>query len=208
MLKQQFEEKPRGVLLRNRIAVALSAALSTMAKRTDVEWLNPIPPGRSEEIMTPPNAVFKTSGAAFLANPELSEEMFGPATLLVVCDDAEQMIRIAKGMAGNLTATLHATAADSRAGALLAILEQKVGRVVFNGYPTGVEVCPSMQHGGPYPAAAVASSTSVGTDAINRFARFVAYQAVPDELLPDALKNGNPWGIHRKINGKLTRDSV
>jgi NADP-dependent aldehyde dehydrogenase len=80
--------------------------------------------------------------------------------------------------------------------------------VVFNGFPTGVEVVPSQQHGGPYPAASVGSSTSVGADAITRFARFVAYQATPDDLLPAALKDANPWGIHRKVNGKLTRDPI
>jgi alpha-ketoglutaric semialdehyde dehydrogenase len=207
-LRDSFAEKPRGVLLHERIGNAFDEALSGLAGRGDVEWLNPAPHGASANVLTPPNAVFKTSGAAFLGDAALSEEMFGPATLVVVCEDADQMDAVARNLSGNLTATLHATGADDRAAGLLAILEQKAGRVIANGYPTGVEVVPSQQHGGPYPAASVASSTSVGADAITRFARFVAYQSVPDALLPDALKNGNPWGIYRKVNGKLTRDPV
>ncbi len=206
LLKRKFAEKARGVLLHTRIAGAFSDALSRMSQRSDVEWLNPVPVG--DDILFPPNVLFKTTAAVFLADPALSEEIFGPATLLVVCDDAHQMTEIAKKTAGNLTASIHATESDAQAPVLLGILEQKVGRVLFNGYPTGVEVVPSMQHGGPYPAASVASSTSVGADAITRFARFVAYQNVPDALLPDAVKNGNPFGIHRKVNGKLTRDAV
>jgi NADP-dependent aldehyde dehydrogenase len=97
--------------------------------------------------------LLRTTGAAFLADPRLSEEIFGPATLLVACKDADQMEAVAKNFSGNLTATIHATDADGRVGGLLEILEQKAGRVIVNGFPTGVEVVPSQQHGGPYPAA-------------------------------------------------------
>ena len=94
-----------------------------------------------------------------------------------------------------------------RSAELQNTLEQKSGRVIFNGFPTGVEVCPSQQHGGPYPASST-SDTSVGTGAIERFARFVTYQACPDDLLPDALKNDNPLSIYRRLNGELSRKSV
>jgi NADP-dependent aldehyde dehydrogenase len=206
VLKEQFEAKGRGVLLHARIADAFSASIERMTKRPDVTWVNPVPP--SDDPLVPPNVLLKTSAVAFLADHTLSEEIFGPTTLLVVCDNAKQMAEIAGKLSGNLTASLHATDADAEAPVLLGILEQKVGRVVFNGFPTGVEVVPSQQHGGPYPAASVGSSTSVGADAITRFARFVAYQATPDDLLPAALKDANPWGIHRKVNGKLTRDPI
>jgi len=206
LLTEKFTEKARGVLLHARIGSAFSEAVTRMSKLSDIEWLNSVPVG--DDVLSPPNVLFKTTAAAFLADRALSEEIFGPATLLVVCDDAKQMADIARKISGNLTATIHATDADAQTSVLLSILEQKVGRVLFNGFPTGVEVVPSMQHGGPYPATSVGSSTSVGTDAIIRFARFVAYQNIPDALLPAALKNENPWEIFRKINGKLTRDPV
>ena len=207
MLKEKFDEKPRGVLLHSRIGSAFSEAISEVVKHPNVGWLNFTPMG--DNILMPPNVVFKTSATAFLADPKLSGEIFGPAILLVVCDVMNQMLAVAKNLSGNLTATIHATDADSAdAAQLLSLLDQKVGRIVYNGFPTGVEVCPSQQHGGPYPATSNAFSTSVGTDAITRFVRFVAFQGTPNNLLPDALKNENPYGIYRKVNGKLTRDAV
>ena len=96
---------------------------------------------------------------------------------------------------------------DLEAG-LIRILAQKVGRVICNGYPTGVEVCPAQQHGGPYPSSSAAWSTSVGADAIVRFARFVAYQDAPQRLLPAGLRDANPLGIIRRINGEWTREPL
>ena len=118
------------------------------------------------------------------------------------------MKQVAQSIDGNLTATIHSDGDDELTVELTNILEQKVGRVIYNGYPTGVEVAPSMQHGGPFPASSVSWSTSVGADAIVRFARFVAYQNIPDPILPDALKNSNPLGLVRRVNGKLTQDTV
>ena len=138
----------------------------------------------------------------------MSEEVFGPVTLYVVCDDEAQIMNIAESLNGNLTASVHADDDRQLAAGLYSILEQKVGRVISNGYPTGVEVCPSQQHGGPYPASSVGTSTSVGVGAIVRFARFVAYQGTPDNLLPDALKNENPLGIYRLVNGELTKSTT
>jgi alpha-ketoglutaric semialdehyde dehydrogenase len=207
-LREKFAEKPRGVMLHSRIGTAFAQAVGETARRSDVQALTPIDEGNGN-VLTPPNVVLRTSAKAFLADRQLSEEIFGPAVLLVECDDAEQMREVALSLAGNLTATLHADGNDqAQAAELLRILEQKAGRVIVNGYPTGVEVCPSMQHGGPYPAASLAFFTSVGEDAILRFARPVAYQGVPDALLPEALRDGNPYGIFRKLNGKLTRDPV
>ena len=125
-----------------------------------------------------------------------------------MCENEDQILEVAKNLNGNLTASIHADEDPELAAQLNTVLEQKVGRVLFNSFPTGVEVCPSQQHGGPYPASSASTSTSVGTGAIVRFARFVAYQGCPDHLLPDALKNENTLGIYRQINGELTKESI
>jgi NADP-dependent aldehyde dehydrogenase len=110
---------------------------------------------------------------------------------------------------GQLTATVHGTTSDlESAGPLLACLEQKAGRIVINGFPTGVEVCPAMNHGGPYPATTDVRYTSVGTAAMLRFARPVCYQDMPDPLLPAALQNANPLGLLRLVNGRPSSDPL
>jgi NADP-dependent aldehyde dehydrogenase len=115
------------------------------------------------------------------------------------------MYDVARHLEGQLTATIHGTPADLEMYApLVAILEQKAGRLIVNGFPTGVEVCPSMQHGGPYPATTDSRSTSVGTAAIERFVRPVAFQDFPQALLPAELKDGNPRRIWRLVDGELT----
>jgi NADP-dependent aldehyde dehydrogenase len=154
-------------------------------------------------------ALFQTDAASFLSHPELSAEVFGPSTLLITHESREQLLELARTLEGHLTATIHGTEADLReAGDLLAVLETKVGRIVFNGFPTGVEVCPAMVHGGPYPATSDGRSTSVGTRAIFRFTRQVCYQGFPDAGLPDELKDENPLGIWRLVDGQLTRESL
>lgn len=144
-----------------------------------------------------------------LNSPELSEEVFGPATLLVRCNSREQMLETARTLQGHLTATLLGTEEDLAANQdLIAILERKVGRLIFNGYPTGVEVCHAMVHGGPYPATSDGRSTSVGTQAILRFTRPGCYQNLPQSALPEALKNENTLHLIRMVNGNLTRENV
>jgi NADP-dependent aldehyde dehydrogenase len=119
------------------------------------------------------------------------------------------MIACANAMEGQLTATLQATDADlADAAALLAAAESFAGRVIINGFPTGVEVCAAMNHGGPYPATTDVRYTSVGTAAMLRFARPVCYQGFSDALLPAELRNANPGGIQRQVNGTLTRDAI
>jgi len=205
-LKDTLSEAPRGYLLNPQIAASLHRGLERLKKHPRVEWLNEA--GFDAGSMTPPNAVFKTSARDFLADKTLSEEVFGPVTLYVVCDDEAQIMQVAESLNGNLTASVHADEDMALAARLYAVLEQKVGRVIYNGYPTGVEVCPSQQHGGPYPASSMSTATSVGTGAIVRFARFVAYQGTPQALLPDALKNDNPLGIYRMVNGALTKAAI
>jgi NADP-dependent aldehyde dehydrogenase len=154
-------------------------------------------------------SVALTSAARFLAEPLLAHEVFGPFVLVIGCDDADEMLACAKALDGQLTATLHGTEADlAAAGTLLEAAESRAGRIIVNGFPTGVEVSPAMHHGGPYPATTDVRFTSVGTAAILRFARPVCYQGFPDALLPTELKNANPRNLLRTVNGAPTRDPL
>ncbi|WP_018618398.1 aldehyde dehydrogenase family protein [Spirosoma luteum] len=149
--------------------------------------------------------LLKTTAETLLANQELAEEVFGPGSVLVEANSREQLLAVARSLEGHLTATVWGTNEELPDYAdLLEILEQKVGRLLINGFPTGVEVGHAMQHGGPYPATTDARSTSVGTNAILRFARPVCYQNFPDSLLPDELKAANPLNIQRLVDGKWT----
>jgi NADP-dependent aldehyde dehydrogenase len=151
-------------------------------------------------------AVFATEARSFLADRGLHEELFGPATLVVECESRERLEEVARALDGQLTVTLQATGEDVREYAsLVAILREKAGRLVFGGVPTGVEVSPAMQHGGPYPATTDPRFTSVGTAAILRFVRPVCYQDFPAAWLPPELQDGNPRGIWRLVDGQWTR---
>ena len=144
-----------------------------------------------------------------LANPELATEVFGPSALVIRYDSREQLMDLAGSIEGQLTATLHGTESDLAAFAdLIAILERKAGRLIVNGFPTGVEVCHAMVHGGPYPATSDSRATSVGTYSIYRFVRPICYQDFPQASLPQELKNDNPLRIMRLIDGQLTRDAL
>ncbi len=151
--------------------------------------------------------LFETDSVTFLRDPGLTAEIFGPTTLLVHNSNRDELVEIARGLEGHLTATIHGTEQDLHEHAdLVAILETKVGRLIFNGFPTGVEVSHAVVHGGPYPATSDGRSTSVGSQAILRFARPVCYQDFPDETLPDELKDANPLGIWRMTDGEMSRD--
>ena len=150
-----------------------------------------------------------TTAANFLKHPELATETFGPFTLVVTGETAGELTACARALEGQLTATLHGTVDDlAGAAALVALLEQKAGRLLVNGFPTGVEVSPAMNHGGPSPATSDTRYTSVGTAALLRFARPVCYQNFPETLLPAALHNANPLRLMRLVNGQLTREQV
>ena len=142
-------------------------------------------------------------------NPGVGEEHFGPVVVIVACDDEGAVLRAAGGLEGNLTATIHAEPTDGPwAADLAAILQSKVGRIVWNGFPTGVAVTDAMVHGGPYPATTAPATTSVGLAAIKRFLRPVAWQEAPDDLLPPALQDANPLHIRRKVDGVWTDAAV
>ncbi len=143
-------------------------------------------------------------GATFLTTPALQDENFGPSSLIIRCSDEAQMQRLAGFVEGQLTITVHAVAADrALAAKLLPTLERKAGRILFNGFPTGVEVAHAMVHGGPFPSTSDSRSTSVGASAIDRFTRPVCYQAMPADLLPAALKDENPFHLARIVDGEL-----
>jgi NADP-dependent aldehyde dehydrogenase len=153
---------------------------------------------------------FETSALDFLSNHGLSEEIFGPSSIVVWCKDRTEMLGVARHLEGSLTATLHAGAAEAKEqGDLVDVLADKSGRVILNDYPTGLEVSHAMVHGGPYPATSDGGrSTSVGTRAINRWARLVCYQGFADELLPPELRNTNPLGLRRLVNGQWTQEQL
>jgi NADP-dependent aldehyde dehydrogenase len=149
-------------------------------------------------------ALFVTDAEIFLTHHSLMDEVFGPSTLVVQCASRDQMLAAAARLEGQLTATIHATPDELAANRdLVALLEGKAGRLLHNGFPTGVEVCHAMTHGGPYPATSDGRSTSVGTRAIERFMRAVCYQNFSDAALPDELKEANPLGLWRLVDGKL-----
>ena len=151
--------------------------------------------------------LLEASARSFLEDHTLEEEVFGPSTLVITASDRAELMEAVQKLSGHLTATIHGTEEDlSEYSDLISILEQKVGRLIINGFPTGVEVCHSMVHGGPFPSTTDSRSTSVGTAAVFRFARPVCYQNFPDSLLPDELKEGNPLKIWRLVNGNLKKD--
>jgi len=150
--------------------------------------------------------LFETDGATWLADPRLQDEVFGPSVLIVHAKNRAELLRVASELKGNLTATILGREEELREYAdLAAVLEQKVGRVLFNGFPTGVEVCEAMVHGGPYPATSDGRSTSVGGRAILRFTRPVCYQNFPDRALPPELQEANPRSILRLEDGRYVR---
>lgn len=206
-LAEALAEKMRGTapaaMLNATIFKSYSKIVHTRAGDARVRTL--ALPGDPERKATA--ALFETDTATLLAHPDLAEEMFGPATILVRYGKLEDTLELVRAMEGNLTATIHSAPGDEEAAAkLVAALETRVGRIVFNGYPTGVEVCQAMVHGGPYPATPDGRTTSVGGRAIERFVRAVCWQDAPTELLPEELRDGNPAGVLRIVNGDRTRE--
>jgi NADP-dependent aldehyde dehydrogenase len=148
-------------------------------------------------------------GKTFLENPTLHQEVFGPYSLVVQCENASQLETIISKLEGQLTGTLIADGEEvSQYPEIVSAMQNRVGRLIFNGVPTGVEVCPSMVHGGPYPASTDSRFTAVGIHSIKRWVRPFSYQDWPNDLLPNELKNENPLEIIRLVNNKLTNDKI
>lgn len=183
-LRLKFQQAKAGTMLTSSIATSYVQAAQHVSALSGVEATTG-PGGFSEGGPV----LFETSATSFANNPDLQHEIFGPATVLVRCSSTAAMLEVAKRLEGSLTATIHGTQNDLEENrALIAALTRKAGRLVLNGFPTGVEVCASMQHGGPYPATTDARFTSVGTAAIQRFARPICFQDFPQEFLPNELR--------------------
>jgi 2,5-dioxopentanoate dehydrogenase len=170
-----------------------------------VRGVRPLARGRgSDRHAHAQPALFAADAQRLIDEPALQDEVFGPSGLVVTCRDVDEMVQVAERLEGQLTATLQLDADDHAAARrLLPVLERKAGRILANGFPTGVEVAHAMVHGGPFPATSDPRSTSVGARAIERFLRPVCYQALPAELLPPALSDGNPWRVPRLVDGKV-----
>lgn len=166
-------------------------------------------PTTIEETYRGVPTIASASGQAFLKNPVLHQEVFGPYSIVIRCAGASEMQEVITHLEGQLTASVMATSDDAREHqALIESIKQFCGRLIFNGVPTGVEVCLSMQHGGPFPATTDSRFTSVGADGIKRFARPLSYQNWPNDLLPDELKNENPLGIWRTVDNEPCNGQV
>ncbi|HEY0373437.1 MAG TPA: aldehyde dehydrogenase (NADP(+)) [Amnibacterium sp.] len=188
-------------MLNEHIARGFAGALDELAGHDGVEVLT-----RGDTSETPTPTLLRTSAATFLADPEtLTHEAFGPAALVVEYTDRAELERALAAIDGQLTATVQTVDDDPDAAAVLPILANRAGRVLVNGWPTGVSVTWAMQHGGPYPATTSVQTTSVGTSAIDRFLRPVTYQSTPGSLLPEPLRDDNPWHLSRRVDGVLER---
>ncbi|MFY0603112.1 MAG: aldehyde dehydrogenase (NADP(+)) [Flavobacteriaceae bacterium] len=153
--------------------------------------------------------IITVDGKTFLENSTLHHEVFGPFSLIVQCENKEELEAIITGLEGQLTGTIISENKEANQySKVIAALQNRVGRIIFNGVPTGVEVCPSMLHGGPYPASTDSRFTAVGIHSIKRWVRPFSYQDWPNDLLPDALKNENPLQIYRNINGELSTNNI
>ncbi|MGH1565395.1 aldehyde dehydrogenase (NADP(+)) [Mumia sp. DW29H23] len=189
-------------MLSKGIATAFADATAATA---DGDGVRPLGAGTADASIacTGTPTLYEVTGGEFLAQPQLQHEMFGPASLVVRVADAGELLSVVASLEGQLTATVHLTDGDhGTAGELLEHLELIAGRLIVNGWPTGVEVGHAMVHGGPYPATSAPSTTSVGMRAIERFLRPVAYQDVPDDLLPAELRDANSLAIFRRIDGR------
>ena len=154
-----------------------------------------------------PCVILSTTPEVLAAQPHVAEEVFGPSSAIVRCRNREQLEQVVRGLSGHLTASIHGTAQElAEYRDLIALLETKVGRIIFNGFGTGIEVCASIHHGGPYPATTDPHFTSIGHAGIFRFARPVCYQNFPDQALPPALQDRNTLGIWRLVDGSVTKE--
>lgn len=190
---------PAATMLTRRIQENYCDGVEKLSTQPCVELLGRGLPGEPFQGQA---VLFATSALAFMANAELREEVFGASSLIVRCSDTHTLHQVLETLEGQLTIAVHTTTADYPAlASLVPTLEKKAGRILLNGFGTGVEVCHAMVHGGPFPATSDPRSTSVGSLAINRFLRPVSYQDFPQALLPPALKDSNPFGLDRRVDG-------
>lgn len=205
-LAEQIRGCAPGTMLGDGISSAYRAGVARLAEHHHVTAVHAA--GNVENRQIGAN-VFATSAAHFMTDDSLEEEVFGPATLIVRTNTDAEMRQLAEHLSGHLTASLFGSAKElTERKELVDLLVRKVGRVIFNAFPTGVEVSDAMVHGGPFPATTAVQSTSVGTAAISRFSRPVCYQGFPQAALPQVLRNENPLGLLRMVNGVWTTEAV
>ena len=204
-LAKKINESPANKMLNKGIAQNYNSKRKKMLEEKGIM----IEANSSNDSKLGNPTLISTGADNFINNPNLHEEVFGPFSLIVICKNMDEMKAAAKKLTGQLTSTFIAEKNELLENIhLVEIIKDKVGRIIFNGVPTGVEVCSSMQHGGPFPATTDARFTSVGTDAIKRFTRPVCYQDFPNDLLPDELKNENPLNIWRLINNNFSQSKI
>ncbi|MCM8537857.1 MAG: aldehyde dehydrogenase (NADP(+)) [Lentisphaeraceae bacterium] len=206
-LAESIKNAPAGTMVHSSIKDGYSKELSAKLAVDGVTLLGKSDATTENDATAAQPAVFSASAETFLNNDELNKEVFGPCTFIVICNNKEQILEVVEHLEGHLTSSIHGEDEELIQFAdVISAVEKKVGRLIINQYPTGVEVCSSMLHGGPYPASTDSRTTSVGTAAINRYARPVSYQNFPQALLPDEIKDGNPLEIWRLMNGKMGQE--
>jgi 2,5-dioxopentanoate dehydrogenase len=208
LLAGMFSGAPPGTMIYSGIRNAFEKRLSAASKIAGVTAQMSAQARKVEGAHASP-AMLATDAATWLHNEALRGEIFGPATVSVACGSHEELLQVAKQIQGGLTATIHGTPEDlEKYSDLVAALRMRAGRLIFNGYPTGVEVSHAMHHGGPYPATTDSKFTSVGAAAIYRFARPICYQDFPEPMLPPELQNANPRNLWRTVNGQWMREGL
>jgi NADP-dependent aldehyde dehydrogenase len=205
--KAAIEDASGGVMLTDNIYRSFNKGTEAMAGHSHVELL-----AKGKQLDKKSAAVpqaYTTSAVSFLMEKDLADEVFGPSSIHITTQNKEEILAVARGLKGQLTASIWGNAEDlENYNELQHILEDKAGRLIINAMPTGVEVNYAMVHGGPFPATTNSATTSVGATAIYRFTRPVCFQGFPDNILPEALQNNNPLGILRQVNGKFTTDAI
>jgi len=208
-LKSAFEKTSGGVMLTPSILNAYKTGVQQHLAIVGVEQLAQSGSAPNIDANHALPVLLTADKNTFGNNPQLSEEIFGPAGMIIDVNSKKEILDIAENLSGHLTATVHGNDEELiEYKELLDILEQKVGRVIINGFPTGVEVCSAMVHGGPFPSTTDSRTTSVGTAAIYRFTRPVCYQNMPQSLLPAELKDKNMLSIYRLINGDRSKKDI
>ncbi|MBL4660637.1 MAG: aldehyde dehydrogenase (NADP(+)) [Alcanivoracaceae bacterium] len=201
-LLHKLKKMPSGTMLSINIQTHLNDEVKFLNKQNGVKLLTESV--KNTSFAGTNNKIYTVAAQDFVKNAQLQEELFGPVSLIVICSNRLEMMQVATALNGQLTVTIHTMLEDLHyVQQLTNKLSQRAGRVLFNGYPTGVEVCRSMVHGGIYPATTDSRTTSVGSEAIYRFTRQICFQDVPQKILPCALKNNNPLKICRMIDGQF-----
>ncbi|QXX87734.1 aldehyde dehydrogenase (NADP(+)) [Acinetobacter lwoffii] len=205
-LSEIMANKPAQTMLNAGTLNSYVSGLSHLSEHSGIQHLA----GQEQQGEQALAQLFKAEVELLLAGDQLlQEEIFGPTTIVIEVEDKAQLLQALSSMNGQLTASLIADESDLVEFAdVVPVLEEKAGRLLLNGYPTGVEVCDAMVHGGPYPATSDARGTSVGTLAIDRYLRPVCYQNYPQSLLPEALRDENPLNLLRLVNGEMTQNRI